>query len=683
MNGSYKQYKIYKYKWNDKLSIDFLIDNIITVNDTLKTATVYVSTKTTNIPFNTKIQLPSQLTTNFNSSVLHIYKYVNNNVNPFYDILNSKDIVECVWDKTLNVWMPYKIRYDKIIPNYIDIAEDVFEDILYPPDILQITANTNVNNKNIAVNNNNCLDNFNKCSNLEKRKLIEKYASGIGLDLGIGKLGDLHKYNNNNKITKIWGLEPDDFNRTEALNRLKSKKHLNVDFQILPYKAQDTQNIFKKVSDKLNFIASFFSLTFFYENELILNNFCETINYNLVDGGYFIGTTMDGKATYDLLYNKDNINIDNCYNITKNYNDNVKGAIGQNIYIRLIDTIVDQSEWLAWFDILVNKLKSFNISLVDTYYFNSNDYSELSNPEKILFNCYRSFVFKKNTTNATNKNNTTTTTTTTNTTTTTTTIVKKLRTLPTNKVEIFDNKFTKEVLVRIGTIGDGSCFFHSVLYLIDSRYRSMNDSDKKDLIKIIRDMFSESLSRKTWKSFGNGILALTSYQINLNNYLANKKYKFINLNINSNNVDEYISKLKDSLNKYPDNLSNDIIEKLNNIFDKILENTYQEYLQNIKDTDVWVGDNVEDSINIFQYVSDIFNINIFIIKDSTKLPYLSASDCNIMYKNRPSILLLNINNVHFESIALANSNNIQDLQYILNFDNPLITKIMDIINCKN
>jgi len=663
LNGNYKQYKIYKYKWTDKLSIDFLIDNIITVNDTLKTAKVYVSTKTTNILFNSKL-------VDFNTHTLHIYKYYNNNINPFFDILISKDIVECIWDKTLKVWMPYKIRYDKIIPNYIDIAEDVFEDILYPPNILDICKTTTSNKINI-----NCLDNFNKCSNLEKRKLIEKYSQGIGLDLGIGKLGDLHKYNNNTKITKIWGLEPDDFNRTEAINRLKSKKNLNIPITVLPFKAQDTTNIYNKIKDKIDFVASFFSLTFFYENENILNDFCNTINNNLVDKGYFIGTTMDGKATYDLLYNKESINIDNCYNITKNYDDNIKYSIGQNIYIRLVDTIVDQSEWLAWFEILVNKLKSFNIILIDTQHFNSDEYPQLSNPEKILFNCYRSFVFQKHL--PTNKQ-----------------LIKpkqsisdlkQLKTLPINVVKTFDNTFSDIPLNRVGTIGDGSCFFHSVLYLIDERYRQMDKSDRKNLIKIIRTMFSESLSRKTWKTFGNGNLALSLYQINLNNYLSNKKYKFIDLNFNTNNVDDYIQQLKNSLTNFPKNLSPDIllkyknlstetVNKLYKVFDKILETTYNNYLKSIKDTDVWVGDG-EDSINIFQYVSDIFNINIFIIRDTTQLPYLTASDCNIMYKNRPSILLLSINNIHFEAIIAEN-------QYMFDFNNKLITNIMNII-CKN
>jgi mRNA (guanine-N7-)-methyltransferase len=591
-----------------------------------------------------------------------------------------------VWDFDSSVWIPYKIRYDKDKPNFIDVAKDVFEDINTNPDVMDIVTNNTSgyetsgsdpqdnkqsleprereHDSRLLDNNKMCLTNFNKYSNVEKRKLIEKYATGVVLDLGTGKLGDIHKYNKNRNVKKLWGVEPDEFNRTEALKRLSEKADLRIDVKILPFKAQETQKIVEAVKTEVDVVSSFFSLTFFFENKNVLNSFCETVSRNLKAGGHFIGTTMDGQRTFNLLKGKSSLSVQDCYHITKKYKDNEK-SIGQMLDIRLENTIVDQTEWLAWFDIFTDTMNSHGLSLVESTYFGS--YDELSIHESTLFHCYRSFVFRKD--NSVSKS------------------IKqiiglsqsdtelteteqrkqdnkdrlkverknKLKMLDTDETEPFDNLYgEKQQLTRIGTIGDGSCFFHSVLYLIDKKYRKYSEEDRGELVKIIRELFGDSISRKKWKSMGNGNLALTFFLIKLS-----EEYPDIVPDTSVKNVDELISKLKGKYHKNTDE------------FDQLLEEVYQEYIESVKDCDVWVGENL-DSVNLFEYICEIFDINIYIIRDSTRKPYLMGSDCSLLYKNRPSIIILWINDSHYEAVSVDN-------KLLFQFNDPVIQRIHNII----
>jgi len=75
---------------------------------------------------------------------------------------------------------------------------------------------------------------------------------------------------------------------------------------------------------------------------------------------------------------------------------------------------------------------------------------------------------------------------------------------------------------------------------------------------------------------------------------------------------------------------------------------------------------------IIEYISDIFNVNVFIIKNNG-IPY--PIDINIYKSSRTSILILNHDNIHFEGLARINDTNIQSsfnhndkiVQTLLNF----------------
>ena len=59
----------------------------------------------------------------------------------------------------------------------------------------------------------------------------------------------------------------------------------------------------------------------------------------------------------------------------------------------------------------------------------------------------------------------------------------KIKILPVNKTVVFYSPIEgNDVLVRTGTIGEGSCFFHALLHSYSKDYTMM---DKKDRMKMV------------------------------------------------------------------------------------------------------------------------------------------------------------------------------------------------------
>ncbi len=611
VDSDYKSKRIYKFKWTSKMSIDFECGNKV---DNYYIPLV-VNKLNNSVPFND-------------------YKIFLNEDNPLYKLITKGVVVECVWDYNNKYFIPTRIRFDKTRGNFITVAEDVLQDILHPIELDVLIKNNEVD----------CLETFDKESNIEKRKLIDEYANGVGLDLGFGKGGDIHKYNN--KVVELFGVEPFDINREEALRRISKKKDLKTQITVLPFKAQETLKIKEKVNKEVDFVASFFSLSFFFKSEEDLTAFCNTVSGNLKIGGYFIGTTIDGDKMYNLLKGKDVLKENGCFEIKKEYKDD-EGTekrqmekFGQKIYIRLENTIVDQEEWLVWFPIFEKMMNKFGLKLVKSEYF--VPVSSMNKSEAMLFDCYRSFVFireKSSNELITEERK----------------VKEKLKLKQEKKQRLkmlsMDEKeeitLYDEQLYRVGTIGEGSCFFHSVFTLIDPKYLELSEEDRKEFASIFRNILADSLPMSDWRKFGNGNLALTSLLIHLG-----EKYPEKDWNIPAKDVVEFVNKVRSRFAHI--DIEEDIV--------------YEEYLKKLRDCDVWVGQE-EDSIDLFEFLSDILNLNIFIIKDTTKQPYNLGGDCELLYKkDRKNIVLLWVRESHYEAIE-------SEREKIFDFNDELIQNI--------
>lgn len=222
-----------------------------------------------------------------------------------------------------------------------------------------------------------------------KEDLIKEYTlNKIVLDLGFGRGGDIWNYKKAN-VKYVWGVEPNEKNYNEANDRFKNKIERQM-FHIIPTVAQDTKYIKKVLERPVDVVVSFFSLTFFYKSEQDLDAFINTVSSNLKKGGIFMGTTMDGDRTEDLLKGKKDFTSES-FQMIKKFNDNTPKTLGKEIVINISgkDAIVkQQTEYLVYFDIFIEKLNKVGIKLLKTEYFKSPS-------GDVLTTLNRLFVFKK------------------------------------------------------------------------------------------------------------------------------------------------------------------------------------------------------------------------------------------------------------------------------------------------
>jgi hypothetical protein len=597
---------------------------------------------------------------------------------PFYNLISNGVIVETVYDKVNKYFTPIKIREDKDRPNFLGVASDVFNDIMEPLSLDKLVQlfhdNSNSNNLKSDKPSLDCLMEMRKFHNLKKKELISKYTKNkTVLDLGFGRGGDIHKYAEND-VEFIWGVEPNEDNYKEAYRRLSTKKELRNKVKIIKLKAQQSADIFDQMKDedgkdqKVDIVVSFFSLTFFFENENELDRLVNTIASALKKGGMFIGTTMDGEKTYEFLKNKKEKNEEGCYKIIKYYEDDDKMELGKKLMINLDETIVsDQYEYLAFFDILVNKLEKRGVYLVSTHQFEPPQ--SLDSRVIGLSKLFRSFVFERQETQAEKKSKERML--------QEKKIIKeekknRLEPADLDKTLTFNNYFDENSqLVRTGTVGEGSCFFHSVLRAIDPNYVKLDEEKRRIIVERLRKNMADKLSEETWKNFANGSLVYGLVVPRFTAWIRQKELTEVENKIDrvkANNLEEFLNEL---LKLIPTELHKRITKAFNAFINKIFE----EFKSNLTDCSVWVGQE-KGSVDIIEYISDLFNIDIYLIRDSTRKPYRSGTDCTTRFKQRKSIIVLWVGNSHYETVGKLEN---KKITRVFDPSDSLIEKIYSIV----
>ena len=265
------------------------------------------------------------------------------------------------------------------------------------------------------------------------------------LDLGSGRGGDLSKYIKS-EIKKVTAVDLDKVNITQMNKRYMemdeiNKKNLKLeifhgDFSKLLNNGDSSKNVNAKSRDDLiskyeqegfynyNLVSSQFSIHYAFKDEISVRGFIHNVFNNLRIGGYFFGTTFDGKVIFDKLknnneiigsYNENESNI--LYKIEKKYDNKDFLKYGQKIDFTFKNISSEPiSEYLVNFDYLVNVLKEdYDMVLLDNielksigleksidsfeYLYNKSDNEnksfKLQDVEKDLVFKYHYFVFKK------------------------------------------------------------------------------------------------------------------------------------------------------------------------------------------------------------------------------------------------------------------------------------------------
>ena len=349
-NEKYNSDSIYKWKFPEKMTIDF------------------------------QVQLKQPMT-------YHLYVYTKGNrLIPFY-IDRENGVIATYRGQQLRdggiyefgykdgQFVLYRERQDKSLPNFINVATDVWADITNPLTQNELSR---------------LLSPIRILSNDMKRILIDEYCpEKTILDLGVGRGGDLGKYTKI-KVNHLYGVEPNPENLAECRKRLENNSYMKPRTDLLNAMAQETAKIRDFLNNQqVDVVTSFLSLSFFFFTERDLNSFIETIVSSLKEGGVFIGTTIIGSKTRQLLESRNGL--------FEFEGGSIKWGEGKKrVLVSMKDTIVgeNQEESLVDFELLTERLKEHKIVLIKREEF-VWDRTQLTESENTFNSLYETFIFKK------------------------------------------------------------------------------------------------------------------------------------------------------------------------------------------------------------------------------------------------------------------------------------------------
>jgi hypothetical protein len=221
-----------------------------------------------------------------------------------------------------------------------------------------------------------------------------------------------------------------------------------------------------------------------------------------------------------------------------------------------------------------------------------------------------------------------------------------LRSLPVNKLEELELNFNEDLATaRVGVIGEGSCFIHSILFSIFEKYMKLSSTEKLQYAKYVRNYMANNLLTETWASLGNGNVARLSVdQIMRTKLLRSELEDFEN----------YSNAFKPNSNEdYFEQYAAYIYEKYE-IIETVVQEAYNKFKKNIGGYCMFDGTMIE-------YASIFFECNFFIIKDITR--ELESISYDLFDPSKKTIFILNIDKKydvgtpHYEPIVVIDENN--------------------------
>lgn len=309
---------------------------------------------------------------------------------------------------------------------------------------------------------------------------------------------------------------------------------------------------------------------------------------------------------------------------------------------------------------------------------------------------------------------------------------KKISYLSVDENKKYDVSSLIPGIIRTGTVGEGSCFFHAILKAIDENYSKMSPSEKRSYMveyrKYLSDLFTIDYYINHLANLSNIYLTSNLNRVfeNLYNFIDNPEkylskgpyqglfgkiikdniiafiimknvisYSDIDKNIMGNafvssaeNVTQYkhrfILKFIEEFRKQVDEIGIDIdkekiqicISKIENlldfIFTSVINQGYESYKKDIENVGCWGGD------TMLSITSDIIDKDIYFIDINKRQVYNKGCD-KVTSGKRNSIIIGWLGESHFESIGYSETGKTSDIIREFPPDHPLVLKIREII----
>ena len=294
---------------------------------------------------------------------------------------------------------------------------------------------------------------------------------------------------------------------------------------------------------------------------------------------------------------------------------------------------------------------------------------------------------------------------------------------------------------RIGTISDGSCFFHAIVTSLSKSYRDTEVyTDKIDKVKSIRSTIGSKIDTSNWESLQNGepcqfkfleqIRSLESEIVKFikkpKRYSGRKDREWIKDCVKGSSTFNLLSSVTSKnlfdMNEFTKNCANkfgkyktmkerksifvkmqlkvcveSIEKKIKSLQEKFesseIECAVLDYKRILeKAVDLAENRGLKDLIKSFSnpstwvgteylsFLGDQFNMNIFIVTGTTGLPY--PVDEKAIVKGRSNIFLLHVDECHFESLGfeIKTESSRPKIRCKLPWDNEIVKRFLDYDN---
>ncbi len=353
------------------------------------------------------------------------------------DEITNNCIVEFAYSDeqipSVNRWVPLRVRYDKTdmfkryglsgTANDYGTAMNIWKSIRYPVTKCMIIGDKLIEKKDIVEDDIYYYrvisrDKFASKSMLDfhnywiKNRLLFRSLRGKAktlFDVSCGKGGDIPKWIDIG-LNKVLGVDISKDNIENPVDgayaRTLQNKRFNKSQHNYVYATLDSSRKFQKeyfetienendkrickllwnigsvktpekykgfATNGFDVVSCQFSIHYFFENENKLDNLLWNVNQHLSDGGYFIGTCLDGMKIKQLLKGikkneaKSGIRDDRVlWHIRKLYDNDTKVNFGDTISVYMESIGKEAKEYLVNFQTLVKKLEDYNIKLLST-----------------------------------------------------------------------------------------------------------------------------------------------------------------------------------------------------------------------------------------------------------------------------------------------------------------------------
>jgi hypothetical protein len=342
------------------------------------------------------------------------------------NIIYDGAIVECVYDteQTLDrkvgitereqffFWKPLRIRFDKTYPNSIQVAQSTWEIIDNPITQEDICDKNKLQEK---------ASDYYSATGEKMRKLVEpmldyhnsvksylfhhltKHIREVSkrrdyeinlMDVAAGQLGDLRKWYAS-KINRVVAIELSAQNIRRGKNRLRKSPMTGITYvcgdtskEIIHTNdlsntrvsgcTPDDRLVINRVVGEFGYqgfdlISCQFAIHYFMEREEKIRGLLQNVKMHLRTGGYFFGTTLDGRSVLDAFNNaktdlleghkqersgKDHV----IWRLTKKFSGNQLTKFSQQITAMNIHIDEkDMSEWLFNYDYFAGLAKEYGL----------------------------------------------------------------------------------------------------------------------------------------------------------------------------------------------------------------------------------------------------------------------------------------------------------------------------------